>query len=55
MDYFFWHKTFGTNVFLSIQGGGQNNIKIKTWGNKEFYLRPEIMVIKISRAFTNKV
>ena len=58
MDYFFWHKTFGTNFFLNIQGRSQNYIKtskIKTWGNKEFYFRPEIMVIKISRAFTDKV
>jgi aminoglycoside N3'-acetyltransferase len=27
MDYFFWHKTFGTNFFLNIQGRSQNYIK----------------------------
>jgi hypothetical protein len=26
MDYFFWHKTFGTNFFLSIQGRDMYNI-----------------------------
>jgi hypothetical protein len=39
MDYFFWHKTFGTNFFLSIQGCGQNNIKtskLRHGGTKNF-------------------
>jgi hypothetical protein len=42
-------------LYSRAQSKLYQNIKIKTWGNKEFYFRPEIMVIKISRAFTDKV
>jgi hypothetical protein len=39
-------------IFSWIFKGAVNIIskhQIRTWGNKEFYFRPEIMVIKISR------
>jgi hypothetical protein len=55
---FFLAQTFWNQFFLEysrVQSKLYQNIKIKTWGNKEFYFRPEIMVIKISRAFTDKV
>ena len=49
----FWNQFF--LEYSRAQSKLYQNIKIKTWGNKEFYFRPEIMVIKISRAFTVKV
>jgi hypothetical protein len=40
MDYFFWHKTFGTNFFLSIQGCGQNikTSKLRHGGTRILFL-----------------
>jgi hypothetical protein len=53
MDYFFWHKTFGTNFFLNIQGCSQNYIKtskLRHEGTKNFifdFHRPKVFKLRM--------
>jgi hypothetical protein len=44
-----------TSKFIMYLSNNIKTSKLRHGGNKEFYFRPEIMVIKISRAFTDKV